>query len=92
MKRDNMKPYKGKIMECKTGKIMEEEELKDDSFKYDYYIHYIGKNRRLDEWVPRERIQVTNELVEDDNNMKKGREKLKEEGKENEEHDGMDPN
>ena len=52
----------------------------------------MGKNRRLDEWVPRDRIKTTNSLVEDDNNMKKGIEKLKEDSKENEEHEGMDSN
>jgi len=86
-----MREHKAKIIECKTRKMMEGEELKNDSYKYDYYIHYLGKNRRLDEWVPRDRITLTNELVEDDNNMKKGKERLKEEAKENEEFDSMDP-
>jgi hypothetical protein len=45
---------------------MKGEEVKDDSYKYVYYVHYIGKNRRLDEWVDRECIMITNNLVEDD--------------------------
>ena len=71
---------------------MEGEEVKDDSYKYVYYVHYIGENRRLDEWVERDQIMITNTLVEDGYEQKKGIEKMKEDGKENEEHEGMDPN
>ena len=69
MKRDNLKVYKAKIMECKTSHL-KDQELIDDSYKYDYYIHYSGKNRRLDEWVQRKLIEITNVLVTDDNDMK----------------------
>lgn len=30
--------------------------LNDQDNHYEYYVHYEGLNRRLDEWVPRDRI------------------------------------
>ena len=42
MKRDNNKQHIGEIIECKTANLMENEELEDESYRYDYYIHYTG--------------------------------------------------
>jgi len=36
--------------------------------KYEYYIHYEGFNRRLDEWVTRDRIKA----LEEENGEVKG--------------------
>lgn len=32
---------------------------------YDYYVHYVGLNRRLDEWVPRNRITCATQIDND---------------------------
>jgi hypothetical protein len=31
------------------------------AFQFEYYVHYEGFNRRLDEWVKRDRIRVLEE-------------------------------
>lgn len=37
----------------------------EDGDKYEYYVHYSGFNRRLDEWVRRDRVKHTDEDVRD---------------------------
>ena len=37
----------------------------DSGDKYEYYVHYSGFNRRLDEWVRRDRVKHADEDVRD---------------------------
>ena len=83
------------IIECRLIENSLKNKKKNDS-SYEYYIHYEGCNRRLDEWVDRSRLDPTDEIIEEENENKKKR-KLNEEKKlenqhENSEHEGMDHN
>jgi len=69
--------------------------MKKTDSSYEYYIHYDGVNRRMDEWVSRARLEPTDIIVEDDNEQKKKRKLLNDDKKleihhENSEHEGMD--
>ncbi|ODN03337.1 Histone acetyltransferase KAT8 [Orchesella cincta] len=49
VKRNDNQWYPAEIIQCRLI-----EDTKQDEFEY--YVHYDGYNRRLDEWVPRDRI------------------------------------
>ena len=75
--------------------IKSKDKKKNDA-SYEYYIHYEGINRRMDEWVARSRIEPTDIIIEDDNEQRKKRKLLNDDKKleihnENSEHEGMDP-
>lgn len=52
---------KARIIECrlsvKKGAEYDPNKKKNED-SYDYYVHYENQNRRLDEWVSRERINM----------------------------------
>jgi hypothetical protein len=59
-----------KIIDCRLLRDWDPKKKKNDS-SYEYYVHYIDFNRRMDEWVLRSRIEMTRQLVEEDNTTKK---------------------
>jgi hypothetical protein len=60
---------KSKIVECRLDRaifgerrleeVREDPDVKLQEDSYEYYIHYDHMNRRLDEWVKRDRIKPT---------------------------------
>jgi hypothetical protein len=62
--------HRAKIVDCRLSKDFDIKKKKLES-SYDYYIHYEGFNRRMDEWVSRCRIDVTDERVVDEPALKK---------------------
>lgn len=85
---------KAKIIDCRLSRVYDSKKILIDS-SYDYYIHYEGYNRRMDEWmIKRDRIEMTEEIISVEPSLKKknkiqGEGKLNEHG-ENDEHEGMD--
>ena len=91
-KMKNKEWYKARIIDCRLSKNYDPKKEKVDS-SYDYYVHYENINRRNDEWVSRDRIELTEELIIDEPDMKKKRKTDdKCEFEENDEHEGMDHN
>ena len=54
--------HKARIIDCRLSKDYDIRTHKTDK-SYEYYIHYEGFNRRMDEWIPRLKILMTEELV-----------------------------
>ncbi|KAM3144269.1 hypothetical protein pb186bvf_003731 [Paramecium bursaria] len=89
---------KSRIIECRLSKGFQYHLSKDydpktikTEYSYEYYIHYEGQNRRMDEWVTRNRIEVTQEEITEEPVIKKRNKKEeKKEYVENDEHEGMD--
>jgi len=52
-----------KVKKIDTTKAGASDDTSTD--KYEYYVHYSGFNRRLDEWVRRDRVRHTDEDVRD---------------------------
>ena len=92
---------KSKIIECRLdrdifGERTLEEVRKDNSVKlkedsYEYYIHYDHHNRRLDEWVKRDRIKLTHEYI-DEKKIKAENKRLGIVHSSDEEYEGLDKN
>jgi RNA binding activity-knot of a chromodomain len=84
--------YRAKIIDVRLSKDYDLKKKKCES-SYDYYVHYEGFNRRMDEWIPRNRIETSDDKIVDEpalkKKSKKGEEK-KAEHQENDEHEGMD--
>lgn len=68
MRDDNW--YYAKIVDCRLKKGFDPKK-KRNQVSYDYYLHYINFDRRMDEWVPGEKIEMTRELSDEDNLIKK---------------------
>lgn len=49
MARQNNETYRAQILNCREIKGIQKENSKDTTFNFEYYVHYIGYNRRLDE-------------------------------------------
>ena len=47
--------FKARIIDCRLSKDYDSKKKKSEG-SYEYYIHYEGFNRRMDEWIPRNRI------------------------------------
>lgn len=47
--------HKARIIDCRLAKDYDMKRKKKDS-SYEYYVHYIEHNRRMDEWLERNRI------------------------------------
>ncbi|KRX00326.1 Chromo domain protein [Pseudocohnilembus persalinus] len=80
-----------RIVDCRLSKsyIDFSKPKKEDS--YDYYIHYLHRNRRMDEWVDHKRIKKTDKLIEEEPvQKKKKKHEEKKVQEENDEHEGMD--
>ncbi len=84
--------YKARIIDCRLSKDYDFKSIKNEE-SYEYYVHYEGINRRNDEWLIRKRIELSDELVIDEPEIKK-KKKLEggKEFEENDEHEGMDHN
>lgn len=50
---------KAKIIECLLSKDYDSKKKKNE-YSYDYYVHYEGFDRRMDNWIPRSWIQPVN--------------------------------
>ena len=59
-----------KLIDCKLSEKHDPKKPLTD-FSYDYYIHYVDFDRRMDEWVPRTRIELTRSLVLEEELIKK---------------------
>jgi len=80
-----------KIIDCRLLREWDPKKKKND-YSYEYYVHYIDYNRRMDEWISRSRIELTRNLVEEDtaNRKKKKTEEKKFDNNIDDEHEGMD--
>ena len=56
--------YLAKIIDCRPAKDLDPKKKKND-FSYEYYLHYMDFDRRMDEWVPRSRLEPTRDLIEE---------------------------
>ncbi|KAL4506495.1 hypothetical protein ABPG72_000066 [Tetrahymena utriculariae] len=77
---------KAKILSCRLSKSYNGGKKTDSS--YDYYVHFIGLDRRNDCWVTRRQIQPTTELYAEAKHHGKGAAIKKIETEENHEHEG----
>ena len=80
-----------KIIDCRPLRDLDLKKKKND-FSYEYYLHYVDFNRRMDEWVSRARIELTKILIEEENTKTKNRKKTEEKKHENnvdDEHEGI---
>jgi len=59
-----------KIIDCRAIRNLDSKIKRNDT-SYEYYVHYVDFDRRMDEWVSRTRVETTHELVEDENPNKK---------------------
>ncbi|KAH9419505.1 K(lysine) acetyltransferase [Dermatophagoides pteronyssinus] len=67
-KRDH---YTRKKYACNTSDNNVQVVMDDDpNFDYEFYVHYDGFNRRLDEWVPRSAINFNQKCVVNNNEAK----------------------
>ena len=63
--------HRAKIIECRVSKDYNANRHKLNDAAYDYYVHYENFNRRMDEWVARSRIELTEDRVIDEPSLKK---------------------
>ena len=49
--------HPARIIDCRLIKNHDQKKKKNEN-SYEYYIHYEGVNRRMDEWVTRDRIEL----------------------------------
>lgn len=54
-----------RIIDCRLAKDYDPKKKRTD-YSYEYYVHYKDFNRRMDEWIPRSRIELTRELLEEE--------------------------
>lgn len=55
---------RARIIDCRLKKEWSEDSKKKKTqYSYQYYVHYLNYNRRMDEWVERERIKLTDEII-----------------------------
>ncbi len=72
-----------KIVDCRILKTIDPKKKKND-YSYEYYIHFIDYDRRMDMWQIRSKMEPTRDFVEDDAfSLKKQ--------KGDKEHEGLDP-
>ena len=67
------------IIDCRL--LDEYKNKKKTDVSYEYYIHYEGINRRMDEWVSRARLAPTGIVVEDEETLKKKKKLISEDKK-----------
>lgn len=81
--------YLAKIIDCRLLKDWDPKKRKNDA-AYEYYVHYVDFNRRMDEWISRSRIELTRQLIEEDHMNKKKRktEERKYDNNVDDEHEG----
>ena len=77
-----------KIIDCRPCRDLDPKKKRTDS-SYEYYLHYVDFNRRMDEWVQRIRIDPTKMMIEEtDPKKKKKTEDKKHEPVVDDEHEG----
>lgn len=76
-----------KIIDCRPVRDLDPKKKRTD-FSYEYYVHYIDFNRRMDEWVSRSRIELTKILVEEEHTKKKKKTDEKKHEVVDDEHEG----
>lgn len=54
-----------------AAEIIEIRESKNGDGKFEFYVHYDGFNRRLDEWMPRENVDSTQKVEPKENDTAK---------------------
>jgi hypothetical protein len=59
-----------RIVDCRPLKNIDPKKKRNE-YSYEYYLHYIDFDRRMDEWVNRNRIEITNHLVDEENGLRK---------------------
>ena len=59
-----------KLVDCRLSEKHDTKKPLTD-YSYDYYVHYVDFDRRMDEWIPRARIELTRNLVLEDELLKK---------------------
>lgn len=80
---------KAKIVECRLKKGVDSSgDLTKDS--YEYYLHFVDFDRRMDRWIPSEHIRTTKDYIEDD--RKKKDDKEGDHDGSSDEHEGLDHN
>lgn len=67
------------IIDCRL--LENDKNKKKTDSSYEYYIHYEGINRRMDEWVLRSRLEPTDIIVEDEYEVKKKKKLLNDDKK-----------
>ena len=75
MKNGNWKP-------CKIIEVSKKERIEKENTKiikaenYKYYVHFLGINRRMDNWISYEEIKKTNHTIRDLKNYRNKENKL----------------
>jgi histone acetyltransferase HTATIP/histone acetyltransferase MYST1 len=92
---------KSKIIECRLDRaifgdrrledVREDPDVKLKEDSYEYYIHYDHMNRRLDEWVKRDRIKPSTEFI-DEKRIRAENKRLGIVHSSDEEYEGLDKN
>ncbi len=92
---------KSKIIECRLDRaifgermledVKEDPDVKLQEDSYEYYIHYDHMNRRLDEWVKRDRIKPTSDFI-DEKKIRAENKRLGIVHSSDEEYEGLDKN
>lgn len=59
-----------KIVDCRPLRNLDPKKKRTE-YSYEYYVHYIDFDRRMDEWINRNRIEITSTLVDEENFLRK---------------------
>lgn len=62
--------YQAKIIDCRPVQGLDPKKKRND-YSYEYYIHYMDFDRRMDTWLPRSKLETTRELLEEVDMTKK---------------------
>ena len=80
---------KAKIVDCRLRKGMDAKGTQLNKDSYEYYVHYVKTDRRLDCWVPPDWVKITDQYIETD---PKKRKEAGDHDDEDDHHEGMDAN
>lgn len=80
--------YKAIIIDCRLRKGVDPK-ASPNSQSYDYYLHFCSMDRRMDRWIPPERVFPTGDYIEPEDKKKK--KDGHHDGDEDDDHEGMDP-
>ncbi|KRX01037.1 Chromo domain protein [Pseudocohnilembus persalinus] len=82
--------YDARIITCRLLKEFENSKKKKTSASYEYYVHYIRYNRRNDEWISGDRIQMTDNQIPEEQSVKKRKQNQTHGHEQDEEYDSTD--
>lgn len=88
---DNKTYELGQIIEVRLINEELKKNKKKTEYSYDYYIHYVNYNRRMDTWLSRKDIELDDKFIEEELKNKELRDKEKSIFI-NDEHAGLDKN